>query len=249
MNMVGIEVPPYIRKVRENCWEEGHSLVMVAIDRTIIGAIEIHESLQTGAEDIIRQIGLRPNIKQMYIISGDHAIPTKKLANQLGISEFFAEVLPEEKAEIIEQLQNEGKCVCYVGDGINDSIALKKAQVSISLRGASTVAKDAAQIILMNNTLDQMIQLFDTADDFQKNMNICYLCVSSPMFIGIGGVLFLGFGLLNTVTLNAMGLAAGMITAITPTLKYRKETPSKNLLEKGSISKKEKKNWVQESCS
>jgi heavy metal translocating P-type ATPase len=228
MERVGITIPSHIKKIQKNCWQEGYSLVMIAVNETIVGAIELYEALQPEAEYIVRQLGLRKNIKSMYIISGDHINPTKRLANKLGISQFFAQVLPEKKADIIEQLQSEGKCVCYIGDGINDAIALKKAQVSISLRGASTVARDSAQVILMHNQLNQLIQLFDIADSFRANMTRSYICVSIPMFIGIFGVFFLGFGLLNTVTLNAIGLAAGSLNSITPINKYIKKSLSKS---------------------
>jgi P-type E1-E2 ATPase len=73
----------------------------------------------------------------MAIISGDHDAPTRRLAAQLGMDRYFAEVLPQHKGDYVQLLQKEGHRVCFVGDGINDSIALKKADVSISLRGAS----------------------------------------------------------------------------------------------------------------
>ena len=68
---------------------------------------------------------------------------------------YFAEVLPQDKAKYVELLQKEGRTVCFVGDGINDSIALKKANVSISLRGASTIATDTAQVVFHGRELDQ----------------------------------------------------------------------------------------------
>ena len=104
------------------------------------------------------------------IISGDHRQPTQQLAQELGIDEYFAETLPENKAKLIEKLQQAGKSVCFIGDGINDSIALKKAHVSISLRGTSTIATDTAQVILMDESLKQLPNLFALADHLNKNM-------------------------------------------------------------------------------
>ncbi len=131
--------------------------------------------------------------------------------------------MPERKADIIEQLQKEGKCICYIGDGINDSIALKKAQVSISFKGASSVAKDSAQIILMHNEMKQLTKLFDIADSFLINANRSLICVLIPMILGLFGVFFLGFGIINTVTLNAIGLTLGSLNSITPMSKYKKD--------------------------
>ena len=85
-------------------------------------------------------MGPARGIKHTAIISGDHEAPTKKLAESLGMDRYFAQVLPADKAEYVTKLQSEGRKVCFVGDGINDSIALKQANVSISLRGASSIA-------------------------------------------------------------------------------------------------------------
>ena len=112
------------------------------------GAIELHPTIRPEAKQIIAE--LRKRNLSLYIISGDHKTPTEKLATELGIDNYFAETLPENKADLIAKLQEEGKSVCFVGDGINDSIALKKANVSISMCGASTIATDTAGIVLMD---------------------------------------------------------------------------------------------------
>jgi Cu2+-exporting ATPase len=109
-------------------------------------------------------------------------MPTRQLAKTLGIDHYFAEILPE--AKIIEQLQQESKFTCYIGDGINDAIALKQSQVSISLRGASTVATDSAQIILLDKGLQHLNLLFDIAKTYNRNMD-CYLLAwwSPPLLL------------------------------------------------------------------
>ena len=104
--------------------------------------------------------GLRERgAKHLAIISGDHDRPTRNLANKLGMDRYFAEVLPQDKAKYVELLQKEGRTVCFIGDGINDSIALKKANVSISLRGASTIATDTAQVVFMEESLTKLSAL------------------------------------------------------------------------------------------
>ncbi|NEP84448.1 MAG: hypothetical protein F6K39_43860 [Okeania sp. SIO3B3] len=112
-----------------------------------------------------------------------------------------------------------GKFVCYIGDGINDSIALRKSHVSISMRGASTVAVDTAQIIMMHGDLTRLIDLFDYAQEFDLNTNISFGIVLVPMFVGIGGTLFLGFGLFHTTLLGLGGLLVGLGNSMVPTIK------------------------------
>jgi P-type E1-E2 ATPase len=109
--------------------------------------------------------------KHLAIVSGDNERPTRKLAERLGIDRHFAEVLPEDKARYVELLQKERRTVCFIGDGVNDSIALKKAKVSISLRGASSIATDTAQVVFMEDSLLELLQLHDISSDLQRNIN------------------------------------------------------------------------------
>jgi Cu2+-exporting ATPase len=234
MEAEGIIMPPQMRNTWEDCHNQGHSLVMVAIAEQLIGAIELFPTVRPETKEIISYLRQRHHIKSMYIISGDHETPTKKLAQELGIDHYFAETLPENKADIIEQLQAEGKFVCFVGDGINDAIALKKSQVSISLRGASTVATDTAQIILMDGHLNKLVQLFDLADEFQTNMKTGFMTLLTPTFIGMIGALFFHFGLATTIILSYSGLSVGVINSMWPLIKHQqKKSPmSDDRLEK-----------------
>jgi heavy metal translocating P-type ATPase len=221
MELEGIPIPPRITQTQTSCHDQGHSLVIVAVDNAVIGAIELVPTVRPEAKQIIQDLRNRHHIKSTYIISGDQDTPTRKLAEALGIDHYYAETLPEQKAEIIEQLQAAGKVVCYIGDGINDSIALKKAQVSISLRGASLVATDTAQIILMDETLNELVPLFGIAQEFHNNLNSTFAAILAPALIGVGGVIFLHFGLLHTLILNQVAFGTGLSSAMMPKLRRR----------------------------
>ena len=162
MEMEGIAVPEVVIAALEEAHREGSTLVMVGVDDALGGAIELQASVRPEVKAIIE--GLRDRgIKHIAIISGDHDAPTRKLAESLGMDRYFAQVLPADKAEFVEKLQKEGRKVCFVGDGINDSIALKKANVSISLRGATSIATDTAQIVFMEEGLSKLCDLRDIA--------------------------------------------------------------------------------------
>ena len=214
----GIAIPPHIQAVQEDGHRQGHSFVMVAINEQLAGALELHATVRKEAKAVISQLRQR-GIQSMYIISGDHEAPTQKLAKELGISDYFACVLPEDKADLIKQLQAQGKYVCYIGDGINDSIALKQAHVSISLRGASTIATDTAAIILMDGNLSQLGLLFDIAEQFSNNLRRTLMITILPGFVSMSGVLFLHFGIITTILLNQVALAAGMANTMLPFVK------------------------------
>jgi Cu2+-exporting ATPase len=226
MEMEGISIPPEMNILQEETHEQGHSLVFIALNDQLAGAIELYPTIRPEAKQIIAQLKQRG--LSLYIISGDHEQPTRKLAQKLGIDNYFAETLPEDKANLIAQLQQKGKVVCFVGDGINDSIALKKSQVSISLRGASTVATDTAAIILMDNHLNQLDHLFEIAEEFNANMKNNLNLSIIPGFLCWGGVFFLHFGIVSTVLLYDASLLVGVWNAMSPSLKNGKST-SKNL--------------------
>lgn len=223
MEVESILIPLNIKEQQQLSHEEGYTLILVAVDNNVIGGIELLPTVRPEAKAVIRQLKQRPNIKSTFIISGDNEVPTKKLAQELGIDSYFAETLPESKADIIEQLQQQGHFICYVGDGINDSIALKKSQVSVSLRGASTIATDTAQIVLMDQGLNHLTLLFDLADDFNANMNTTFGILLAPAILGVSGAFIFGFGIAYTVALNMTGLAFGLGNTMLPLLKQPKK--------------------------
>ncbi len=223
IEMVDMEVPASLKQQQKLSNKEGYTLVMIAVDNQVIGAIELLPTVRAEAKMVIANLKRRKNIKATYIISGDNEIPTKKLAEELDIDHYFAETLPEQKAELIEKLQEEGHFICYIGDGINDSIALKKSQVSISLRGASTIATDTAQIVLMDNGLYHLESVFKLADDFNNNMNTTFAIMLTPFVLGVGGVFLLGFGIPKIIALNMTGLVFAAGNAMLPLLKKPKK--------------------------
>ena len=221
MELCELEISAEMRTVQDQCHAYGHSLVMVAIDDQVAGGVELLPTIRPEAKQVIDDLREKHGITSTYIISGDHEAPTRKMAEELGIDHYFAETLPEDKANLIQGLIDEGKFVCYVGDGINDSIALKKSHVSISLRGASSIAVDTAQIILMDEKLSHLSDLFTYAHKFHTNVNAAFALVTVPMLIGMGGVLFLGFGLAQTIVVNLISLGAGVTNSMIPLLTAR----------------------------
>ena len=178
--------------------------------------------MRREADDVIQ--GLRTwGVQSMYIISGDQEAPTKKLADALGLDGYFAETLPKEKAALIEQLQQSGKTVCYVGDGINDAIALKTAHVSISLQGATTVAIDTAQVVLMDQSISPLCLLFDLSRAYQKNATFTLNFMLYESIVRLFGVLFLNLTLVPTIIMSQLSFLVGVTNTMLPLHRYRKK--------------------------
>jgi len=221
MTREGIELPEAAQNIQAQAEAEGFSLIYVGINQQLGGILEIHPSIRPEAVAIIQYLKKRG--MKLYIISGDHEHPTRQMAETLGIEHYFAEVLPENKAQLVKQLCTQGQFVCFIGDGINDSIALKSAQVSISLKGASTVATDTAQIILMDGTLNHIEQLFQLADEFENTMHTNFLTTIVPSVICIGGVYFLHFGIAMGMAIYYIGSVAGFSNTLMPLVKHQDE--------------------------
>jgi Cu2+-exporting ATPase len=204
MTHEGIELPPALLKEVDAAHDEGNSLVMVGVDGALGGAIELHAAERPEAAAVIAGLRAR-GAKHLAIISGDHEQPTRKLAERLGMDRHFAEVLPQDKAKYVELLQKEGRTVCFIGDGVNDSIALKKANVSISLRGASSVATDTAQVVFMEDSLIKLLQLHDVSRDLNRNINTSWGLIVIPNLICIAGAFFAGFGVMHSMVFNQVG--------------------------------------------
>ena len=221
MTMEGIALPAQIQELTDRCQAQGHSLVMVALDDELAGCIELQPTVRPEAQQIIK--GLQERGIALYIISGDQEAPTRKLAQELGITGYFANTLPEAKADKVTQLQQEGHHVCFIGDGINDSIAMRKAQVSISLRGATTAATDTAQIILMEGNLNQLLYLLQLAEEFERNLQHNFRFTAGVSLVAMTGILLGGFTFAATEVLYTVSLLGGLGIAMKPLLDHKIE--------------------------
>ncbi len=210
MQHEGIPLPKEIDHEIARVHDEGHSLIMVGVDDKLGGAIELRAADRSEVMDVIAGLRAR-GADHLAIISGDHERPTRKLAQRLGMDRFFAEVLPQDKAGYVETLQREGRRVCFIGDGVNDSIALKKADVSISLRGASSIAMDTAQIVFMEESLEKLLNLRDISRGLHRNIDRSWQMIVGANLICVAGALFGGFGVMHSMILNQVGglLAVG----------------------------------------
>lgn len=222
MSMQNIAMPGEFVEKRAQMQSKGASVVYVAVGDRMRGAIELRPTLRPEAKAVIAQLKARD--LKLYIISGDQAAPTEALATEVGIENYFAEVLPQDKSLLVEQLQKEGRRVCFVGDGINDAIALKKADVSVSLLGASSLATNTAQIILMDETLRNLDKLFEVAKDYNGNLNTLMTTTFAPGVISLAGVFLLGATTTTSLLFFNLSMLMGLVNAIWPALQNLEET-------------------------
>jgi Cu+-exporting ATPase len=133
---------------------DGASVLGLAVAQTLRGVLAIRDTLKPGARPVVNQLhqaGLRT-----YLLTGDTRATAVSVARQAGIEpdRVFAEVRPEEKAQFVQRLQADGARVGFVGDGINDAPALEQADLGIAVSRASDIAREAADIILLNSEIE-----------------------------------------------------------------------------------------------
>jgi Cu2+-exporting ATPase len=221
MKLEELAIPPDLQAVQAACQAQAHSLVFVAVEDEVIGALELKATVRAETRQVVEE--LRRQGMKLYIISGDHEAPTRSLAHELGMDGYFADTLPEHKADLVAQLQTEGHKVCFVGDGINDAIALKKADVSISLAGATTAATDTAQVVLMDADLRQLLTLIQLVDGLHKNLDLNLNALMALSALAAGSILVLNAGFVAVEILNAASVIFGLGIATRPLL----EQPNK----------------------
>ncbi len=133
---------------------QGATIVGLALDQALLGLVALQDTLKPGAPEVIQSLH-RSGLKT-FLITGDNALTAVSLAQQVGIpaAHVFAEIRPEQKAELVKKLQAQGEHVAFVGDGINDAPALEQADLGIAVSRASDIAREAADIILLKSEIE-----------------------------------------------------------------------------------------------
>lgn len=221
----GIEISGELDRVLAGVKSDaGQSLVMIAIDNQVMGTIEIIPQIRPGVQETLS--GLRTHgVKYISIVSGDHERPTRQLSDHLNMDSYYYHILPEQKAQIVEELQKQGRTVCFVGDGVNDAIAMKKANVSVSLSGATSAATDVAQVLLMEHGISHLCDLFDVSRQLNKRLQESISISLGNGLVCAGSALCFGVGILGSLLfVDTVCMGVGISHAMLP---LRKMTPQK----------------------
>ncbi len=226
----GINIPKDVLKKQQESHSLGNTFILVGIDQHIGGTLELQPQIRPEAQEIIAQLRAF-GIDHMGIVSGDDRAPTQKLAEDLGMDEYFYNVLPENKARIVEALQAKGKVVCFIGDGINDTIALKKANVSMSIAGATSIAKDMAEIIFMDGSLNHLVAAVELSKRLEINLQRSLMLCLIPSITNVLGAFVFDFNILTALLVNnafgTLGVTKGFYTRKKVIPKFKCASPKK----------------------
>ncbi len=175
-------------------------------------------------------VGLRERgIKHVALISSDREAPA--LAEGLDVDEYFVGVQPADRAGCVKRLQQQGRKVCFVGDGIDDSSACEQADVSISLCGAESVGEDTAQFVFMEPGLEKLCELRDIAQDLDRNVNRSWAMIVVPNLLCVAGAFTMGFGVMASLATSSVASLAALVNGMLPLRRVVHERLEQELLE------------------
>ncbi|MFI3324650.1 MAG: heavy metal translocating P-type ATPase [Clostridia bacterium] len=168
------------------------SAIYLAIDHELVGTICVNDPPRDDAKETIAKLR-EQGIKEVIMITGDGEEVAKSICNELNIDRYFASVLPDGKSKLIKALKDDGKTVLMVGDGINDTPALSMADVSMTLKSSSDIAKEVSDIAIHSESLLQIVYARKLATALMNKIASNYKFIvgfnSSLILLGMGGII------------------------------------------------------------
>lgn len=213
----GMDISSAYQEKLEELEKEAKTVVYLAVDNEIKGLLALQDIPKENAKLAISQLkkrGLRT-----VMLTGDNAGVARAIADQIGIEEVIAGVLPEEKAHEIHQLQQSGK-VAFIGDGINDAPALSVADVGIAMGAGTDIAIESAGIVLTHNDLTGVVRAFDMSKKTFNRilLNLFWAFIYNVIGIPIVAGVFSGIGLVLNPELAGLAMAFSSVSVLTSSL-------------------------------
>jgi Cu+-exporting ATPase len=198
--------------------EEGKTAMLLAINGEIVGVVAAMDTPKDSAAEAVRQL---KNMRlEVAMLTGDNERTAKAIAQQLGIDNVIANVLPGEKVDVIKKLQSEGKVVAMVGDGVNDAPALAQAHIGIAIGSGTDIAKETGGIVLIKDDLRDVSRgiVLSKATMRKIKQNLFWAFIYNIVSIPVAAA-----GLLNPmVAASAMAFSSLFVVSNSATLKLLK---------------------------
>ena len=216
-----------MEKESDRLADEGKTPMYLSVDGELAGIIAVADTLKENSMKAVKE--LRRRGVEVIMITGDNKRTAKAIAKQVGIDSVLSEVLPEDKAEEVKKLQEAGKKVAMVGDGINDAPALAQADVGIAVGSGTDVAIESADIVLMRNDLTAVLTAIDLSHATLRNIKqnlfwaFAYNLVGIPVAMGL---LYIFGGPLMSPMFAAVAMSFSSVSVLLNALRLRRFKPA-----------------------
>lgn len=217
MQQLGINVPAYTELSAE-----GRTPLYFATDGQYLGAIVAADVLKPDSASAVE--ALKKLHLEVIMLTGDNSLTGKAIASQAGITHVISDVLPQDKAAVIKRLQNEGRNVLMVGDGINDAPALVTADVGMAIGTGTDIAMESANVVLMNNSLMSVAHAISLSKATIRNIrqNLFWAFFYNSLGIPVAaGALYPAFGVLLSPMIGAAAMSLSSVFVVTNALRLR----------------------------
>jgi Cu+-exporting ATPase len=213
--------PSALLERAEELRKEGQTVMLVAVDGKAAGLVGVSDPIKESTPDAIRE--LRAAGLKIIMVTGDNKTTAKAVADKLGI-EFYADVLPQKKAEVVKERQEKGAVVAMAGDGVNDAPALAQADIGIAMGTGTDVAMEAGGITLLKGDLRGILRARHLSKSTMRNIreNLFFAFVYNAVGVPLAaGVLFPAFGLLLNPMIAAAAMSFSSVSVIANALRLR----------------------------
>ena len=201
--------------------EQGYSCIYVAVDGTLAGLVPFTDKIRAESRQVIQRLH-ELGIRNSVMLTGDNAVVARSVGRRLGLTRQFADMLPADKAEVIQQFQRDGHRVAMVGDGINDSPALSFADVGIAMKHGAEVARESADVVLMEDSLWKLVKAVDISRGAVRLIHQNYAIVAGLNTLALGLALPGGLIIPEITALISNGSAIlAALNGIRPILRYQ----------------------------
>ena len=218
---IGVSTDKYDLEISQ-LEKQAKTVVISTINNKLLGVVAIADPLKVTSQEVVLQ--LQKMGIEVYLVTGDNERTAKAIASQVGITNVVAEVLPKEKAKIVEKIQEEGKIVGMVGDGINDAPALAQADIGIAIGSGTDVAIETGDIILVKEDLRDVVASIQlsrkTISKIRQNLfwAFIYNIIGIPI---AAGILFIPFGITLIPEIAALAMAMSSVSVVSNSLLLR----------------------------
>jgi Cu+-exporting ATPase len=214
-----------LRDAAEAARREGQTVMFVAVDGRAAGLIGVADPVKDSTPEAVRQLH-QENLR-IVMLTGDNRTTAEAVAKKLGLDDVMAEVLPDQKAEMIRRLQREGHVVAMAGDGINDAPALAQAEVGIAMGTGTDVAIESAGVTLVKGDLRGIVRARRlsriTLRNIKQNLFFAFIYNAAGVPIA-AGVLYPVFGVLLSPIIAAAAMSFSSVSVILNALRLRRVT-------------------------